>query len=324
VESSTIPLTGDSLFDLTPATIWLFLAACGGVATVVVRLVVAGRREASLAADRGDDPPPVTSPPDCRPAEASLCTEGLVTAEGVAATVLDLVLRGRLVIPELTGQPERSSTGGTADPGPLAAFEQTTLDAVGSAPTTLEAAMPRLEAHRREFSAGLIAEIDQQRWFLAPPDRPRRHWRRVGILLAVAGVLASAVGAVLAGFGLVGLPLLVGGAAVVMLAGRLPVRTARGRDMLGRCLALRRFLAAPAPGAVVVAAISGDAYRLMPWAVGLGVGAEWAGAISGAARQSSAAEGIGGDILAALHALDTLEITPQRLGPDGKAGPGGD
>lgn len=183
------------------------------------------------------------------PGEVGTLADEHVDPVDVTASVVDLAVRGHLVITQLPRGGEFRPTEWTLSRGSASSvvspYEQAILDALagpGSGPMLLSDAAPALASALPAIQAGLYDEVVRKGWFVARPDRTRGRWSRLGwIALVVAAIVAVALIA-LTSFGLLALVLVALAAGVGMLGQIMPARTAAGSSALAGLGMLRGLL----------------------------------------------------------------------------------
>ena len=91
---------------------------------------------------------------------------------------------------------------------------------------------------KRELYADGVA----RGWFPRNPNTVRTVTVVVGAFLAMAGIMLMMLLGSMFGFGLTGLPVAIGGVALVVLSRAMPRRTAKGRAILHRSLGFAKYV----------------------------------------------------------------------------------
>jgi hypothetical protein len=81
------------------------------------------------------------------------------------------------------------------------------------------------------------------KWFLGRPDNVRESWIEKGVGKAIVGGLLTAALAFFTTYALVGLPIVLAGALVIIKAGAMPRGTAKGTGMMRRAIGFQCALA---------------------------------------------------------------------------------
>ena len=116
----------------------------------------------------------------------------------------------------------------------------------------------------------------RQKWFRARPDQVRTRWAGRGALLAIAGGVVTFVLARWTHWGLVGIPVIVAGVALALMARRMPARTAKGTAMLRRIRGFRRVIATAETHMSRWAEEENVFTRYLPYAIVFGLTKKWA------------------------------------------------
>lgn len=199
----------------------------------------------------------------------------------VTATLLDLAVRGHLIITELPnshhGLLDWSLTRTDREGADLFAYERAILDAI--APPGGQSLVSRLPSTLApvidDVQSCLYDEVVQRGWFDARPDATRSTWRTRGFVGTGIAVAAAVALVAFTTFGLLALVLLALAAALVWVADHLPRRTARGSQLVAGLEALSALIAThpvtEMPRGREIAEIS----RVLPYAVVLGGKGRW-------------------------------------------------
>lgn len=223
-----------------------------------------------------------------RPGLVGTLADERVDPVDVTATLLDLAVRGYLVITELPreghGLLDWTMERTTRSTDDLLAYERALLEAIAPAggvsrvselPATLAPAIG-------EVQGLLYDEVVGQGWFESRPDDTRIRWRTRG-LVGVGIALVLAIGLVaFTTLGILALALLVLAATLLWVSDRMPRRTASGSRLVAGLGALSSLLVThpvtQMPEDREIAEIS----RVLPYAVVLGGKDRWLDALVGA------------------------------------------
>jgi uncharacterized membrane protein YgcG len=188
-----------------------------------------------------------------RPAEIGLLLDERADTLDVSATIVDLAVRRYLRIEELpkegvfgtfSTQDYELTKLEKADEG-LLSYERTLMRALFGGRSKVRLSDLKGEFHEdlREVKDELYREaVKVHRFFPRDPAIVRREYRLVGVGIAAIGGVGLGVLGVAFGVALIAIPILVGGLALFLLAGAMPRRTARGREMYRRCLGFRLYM----------------------------------------------------------------------------------
>ncbi|WP_083958582.1 DUF2207 domain-containing protein [Herbidospora mongoliensis] len=190
------------------------------------------------------------APPDgVRPGQIGTLIDEQADVIDVTATIVDLAVRGYLRIDE---QPR-----GTYDAPDwlLVKLPDTPLQDLLPYERALHDAMfdirddILLSQLHGGFSAGLARvrdalyrDVVKQGWFARRPDSTRSRWTVLGILLTIAGVAGTLMLAWTTTYGLVGLAVIIAGAALTVGGQFMPAKTAKGAGALAHTLGFRQYL----------------------------------------------------------------------------------
>jgi uncharacterized membrane protein YgcG len=308
------------------------------------------------------------APPDgLRPAQLGLLADKEVAKVAVSATIVDLAVRGYLRIEELDGgtpsAPPKRWRGGA---GPdwrvvklkepdrdLAGYERELIadlfrlrrgtpstqhggdwaagDADGLASVRLSSLRQRFHQDFAELQRALYDDGMQRGWFAARPDRVRAGWLWIGVVLAVVGAAAAVALAAWTSAGLVPVPILLVGLALVVGARWMPSRTAAGRALARRVRAFRTYLTTPGLAAGADGADLFSPY--LPYAIVFGLTRPWTAAFAERDRRPQVAWYLGHGLAspywyASMHSFtrsseSTLTSAPTSGGSGGSGFGGG-
>ncbi|MBK5248474.1 MAG: DUF2207 domain-containing protein, partial [Actinomycetales bacterium] len=195
-----------------------------------------------------------TPPAGVRPGEMGTLADEVADPRDVTATIVDLAVQGYLTIREVPHAKDRDKPDWElvqkierADPRfmELPAYERTLLRGVFEGSRTsvrLSELKSSFAPTMGEAQDQLYDEMTHLGWFRKSPKAVRARWFAAGIVLVVVGVLAAIVLGIVAGLGVLGLPLIVLGVVVAALAKAAPARTADGTAVLAQSLGFKRYL----------------------------------------------------------------------------------
>jgi hypothetical protein len=205
----------------------------------------------------------------------------------ITATLLDLAVRGHLLIRELPRPsayaPTDWSFSRRPSAEPLDGFERTLLDQVAPEDGT--------EVFASELSASVVpaivqiqaqmyADVVSRGWFHSNPQKARRTWGRLAFGLLAAAVTATIFLAAFTSYALPGVALAMLGVIGIFVSAEMPAKTAAGVGLVDGLAALRSILAVQSvdqlPPGREIAQIS----ALLPYAVVLGGLEKWINAIA--------------------------------------------
>ena len=224
----------------------------------------------------GDAIVPEYAPPDgLSPAEVGVLVDGCASPRHVAATLIDLAIRGHVQMHEAAGRGwvlERTARGDAPRP-----FERRLLDVLFRHATTVELA----DAYVPYYWATVCAELDlddavfRRGWFVSDPALLRQRRRLLGLALS-AGLVVTAVLGIRLGAGLVGMALVVVGITLTIAAGSMRSRTPLGHELMLRSLGFRLYMRVAETRPQRFAEHQDLFTAYLPFAVAFGLAREWA------------------------------------------------
>jgi uncharacterized protein (TIGR04222 family) len=233
----------------------------------------------------GDFEAPVefAPPENVRPGQIGTLLDERANVIDVTATIVDLAGRGFLLIQEIPRHGLFSKADWNLirldkDETELLAYEKKLLDALfrdGSEVKVSELKTTFAERlHAVEQS--LYQDAMREKWFRARPDHVRTRWAGRGVLLTVLGGGLTFVLARWTHWGLVGIPVILGGVALALMARWMPARTAKGTAMLRRIRGFRTVIATAETHMSRWAEEENVFTRYLPYAIVFGLTKKWA------------------------------------------------
>jgi hypothetical protein len=300
---------------------------------------------------RGFGRPPVVvefrPPDDLPPALLGLLVDERVDPADVSATIVDLAVRGHLVIEEREGRKilwlgkTEWVLRRTPSPDALSPYEQRLVDALFADGDEVE--LSSLKGTFATQYALVCSDIEQEAvrrgWFSRRPTDTRRRWAAIGVgaVLAGGGILAAAAWYTTVALAAVPLPL--AGLAILIAHRWMPARTAQGSRLTGRAIGFREYIRKAEVDRMEFAEAERLFVAYLPYAVAFGAVDRWArtfaelgvgsAAIGGWYVGSSYGHGMGLDRMSAgLSEFSrlvgaTLPVTPASSGSSGFGGGGG-
>jgi hypothetical protein len=286
IEQRHTVATAFTVNGLTGGTlVGLLVLLLGGVALIYV---TRGRdaRIVNKKAAEGDQAPVDSAgfaPPDgVRPGQIGTLIDEQADVVDVTATIIDLAVRGYLLIEELPRE-----TYGRIDwqlrrlrrpADDLLPYERILFDALFT-----ERDVVRLSELGGTFADELTAvrtalyeDVVRQGWFARRPDSERTRWTTIGMVLAGLGVVGTILLAVYTNLALIGLAVIIAGASLAVGGQYMPAKTTRGATVLAHTLGFRAHLfrgeVPDAPAGHRVAVFS----HYLPYAVVFDVVQRWA------------------------------------------------
>lgn len=247
----------------------------------------------------GEDETPVEFvPPDgLRPGQVGTLVDFKANPLDVTATIVDLAVRGHLVIEEseepglfrkgdwkLTetdkGAAAQQQSGSD---GELLQYERTLLQGLfrDGREVQLSELHNTFATRMSKVQDALMNDAMRRKWFAGRPGKARGLWVLAGILVIIAGVALTVVLAAFTHAGLIGLPVIVGGVALLVAAYWMPKRTAKGYAALRRVDGFRRFIDESEKERARFAERANLFSEYLPYAVVFGATKKWANAFAG-------------------------------------------
>ena len=235
----------------------------------------------------GDAEAPVEfAPPEgVRPGQIGTLIDERANVIDVTATIVDLAGRGFLLIQEIPDRGLFSKADWNLirlEKGAheLLPYENQLLD--GLFRDGNEVKVSELKTTFAERLHGveesLYKDAMRQKWFRGRPDQIRLRWAGRGTLLVIAGGVVTFVLARWTHWGLLGIPVIVAGLALALMARRMPARTSKGTAMLRRIRGFRRVIATAETHMSRWAEEENVFTRYLPYAIVFGLTKKWANA----------------------------------------------
>ncbi|MFI0410805.1 DUF2207 domain-containing protein [Actinomadura sp. 3N508] len=291
------------------ALVGLLVLLGGGLAALYM---LRGRdaRVVGKHAAEGDHPPLAGAefePPDgVRPGQIGTLIDEQADVIDVTATIVDLAVRGYLLIEE-----EDRATSGRLDwtlrrlgrpVVDLLPYERILLDALLTAPDGTGRDAVKLSELGGTFATKLAQvrsamydDVVKQGWFARRPDTVRSRWTVAGILITLLGVAGTVALALTTEWALAGLALIIAGAALAYGGQYMPAKTARGATVLAHTIGFRAFLergAIPDGAAVESRQRIALFSRFLPYAVVFDAVPKWAETVKDAGERAEGADNL--------------------------------
>jgi uncharacterized membrane protein YgcG len=243
---------------------------------------------AGMPANGHGEPLMECSPPEgLRPGQAGTLLDGVASPDAIMGTIVDLAVRGYLQIRDEQLAASTSSrdlrlarlgkTGGLLD------YEQVLLDGLFKDATKDVSGQPAVQLSvltlgrpLRQARSALYADAVSRGWFTARPDRIRLRWRAVGSIVLIVSVIALVITAASSHYGLVPVPFVLAGGVMMAMAGVMPVRTEKGRDLLRQLLGFREYIKAATLGQASLPGRYDVLYEYLPYAIVFRCTRDWA------------------------------------------------
>ncbi len=221
-----------------------------------------------------------------RPGHVGTLADERVDPIDVTATLVDLAVRGHLVITELPRESEFARTDWEIKrvdgvPVGLRPFEQQVLDGIAEPGGSVH--VSELATRVQESIGGvqnaLYDEMVSNGWYERRPDDTRNRWTQLALAALIISVVVTGVLAAFTTFGLVGLVLIVLSLGLVFVAQEMPSRTAKGAALLGGLGALRSDLLSYPTNQMSPGGELREISEILPYAIVLGGADRWLDAI---------------------------------------------
>lgn len=222
---------------------------------------------------------------DIRPGHVGTVADERVDPIDITATLIDLAVRGHLLITELP----RGAAFARSDweltrlsgSGELRPFESALLE--GIAPVGGRVLVSDLSSlvydSIGQVQEALYDEVVTLGWFERRPDATRNRWTSLALFGLILAVAVTGVLAAFTTFGLVGLVLVVLALGLVFVGQEMPSRTRQGVALLGGLGALRSDLMSHPTDQLASGTELREISELLPYAIVLGGTERWLDAI---------------------------------------------
>ncbi|MBA2897019.1 DUF2207 domain-containing protein [Nonomuraea soli] len=190
------------------------------------------------------------SPPDgVRPGQIGTLVDEQADVIDVTATIVDLAVRGYLRIDE---QPRGAYDAPdwmlvkrpNAPAGSLLPYERLLFEAIfdGRDSVLLSQLTGTFAQSIGKVRDALYQDVVTQGWFARRPDTERTRWTTIGLIVLGLGLAATVALAWFTTYGLIGLALIIAGAALTIGGQYMPAKTAKGSAALAHTMAFREHL----------------------------------------------------------------------------------
>ncbi|MCW2803976.1 MAG: hypothetical protein JWN06_2193 [Propionibacteriaceae bacterium] len=219
---------------------------------------------------------------DIRPGHVGTLVDERVDPIDITATLLDLAVRGHLVITELPKEERFGRTDWTLERTDTAAeallpFEQALLEGIipDRRPVRVSELSERVQGAIGGVQDRLYDEVVRRGWYERRPDATRNKWTQLGIGALIVAVVVTGLLAAFTTFGLVGLVLIVLALGLIFVGQEMPARTAHGSAVLAGLAALRSDLLSHPTDQVPPGHELQEYSKVLPYAVVLGGAERW-------------------------------------------------
>lgn len=222
-----------------------------------------------------------------RPGQIGTVADERVDPIDITASIIDLAVRGHLLITEV-GRTSDFMPGEwtlTRTPGrdELASYELTLLDAIAPAdagPVSTKDLGRNVGRVIDRVQDQLYDDVVAHGWFARSPEATRRFWTGLSWISVVVAVLATVALAWFTTYGLVGLAALVVAMGVMFVAQQMPARTKAGASLLNGLGVLQMLLATQNTHQLPPGREYQELSKLLPYAIVLGTKDRWIQAIA--------------------------------------------
>jgi uncharacterized membrane protein YgcG len=228
---------------------------------------------------------PEYGPPDkLRPAQLGLILDESADTKDVTATIVDMAVRGYLVIKDVQGKHDWELVPVKDDSRDLLPYEQKIFHGLfdgNKSGTRLSSLKGTFSGTLHDAERLLYADSVRLRWFTANPQSTRVIWVMFGILAVLIGVgVAWGLGA-LAGWGLIGIAIILLGAVMIVTSSWMPRRTGLGTDLFRKTLGFRVYMNSAEKDRQAFAEKAEIFTQYLPYAIVFGCVHRWAKAFEG-------------------------------------------
>lgn len=225
---------------------------------------------------------------DIRPGHIGTVVDERVDPIDVTASLLDLAVRGHVLITELRTESKYARSDWrltrTPDgqaPDDLRPFERALLDAIAPAGegTLVSEFGSKVSDSVHVVQSELYDEMVDNGWFQRRPDAVRNRWTRAALGGLIAAVVITAVLVIFTPFGLLGIALILLALGLMFIGQEMPARTAQGSALLAGLGALRSDLLSVPTDRMPPGRELSELSEVLPYAVVLGGAQRWLDAI---------------------------------------------
>ena len=181
-------------------------------------------------------------PSGVRPGQIGTLIDEQADVIDVTATIVDLAVRGYLLVEEDDRDWTLRRLQRPVDD--LFPYERTLFDALfaGRDEVRLAELGGTFAADLAEVRSALYDDVVKQGWFARRPDTVRTRWTTAGMVLTAAGVVGTVLLALFTELALIGLAVIIAGAALALGGQYMPAKTGRGATVLAHTIGFRAYL----------------------------------------------------------------------------------
>ena len=234
-----------------------------------------------------------TPPDDLRPGEVGTLVDEQANTVDVTATIIDLAVRGYLRIEEVEGEKADWALRVVQPPpaAELLPYELALMQAIfrGRDEVRIDDLKNTFAADLKATQSRLYDDVTARGWFRGNPQSVRNGFRALGGAICVLAFMELFFGGALSlNVSVVAVGLFVGGVAVLLLASRMPARTAAGSAVLAQADGFRLYLTTAEADQIRFEEGQDLFSRYLPYAIVFGVAERWATVFDDLARQGAA------------------------------------
>jgi uncharacterized membrane protein YgcG len=228
---------------------------------------------------------PAYRPPDnLRPAQVGLILDESADTKDVTATIVDLAVRGYLVIKDVKGKHDWELVPAKQDTRDLLPYEEKIFNGLfdGAKSGTRLSSLKGTFSSTLNHAEGLLyTDSARLKWFTSNPQTTRLIWAGLGIAVIIAGGVLSLALGVLAGWGLLGLAVVAIGGLMIAASRWMPRRTGLGTDLFRKALGFRLYMNRAEKDRQAFAEKAEIFTQYLPYAIVFGCVHRWAKAFEG-------------------------------------------
>ena len=221
-----------------------------------------------------------------RPGHVGTVADERVDPIDVTASLVDLAVRGHLLITELPREAEfaRSDWNLTRTGAPgdeLHPFEQLLLDGIAEVGSSVQVSelASRVDESIGGVQDALYDEVVGNGWYDRRPDAIRNRWTQLALGALIISVAVTGVLAAFTTLGLAGLALVIFSLGLVFIGQEMPARSAKGAALLRGLGALRSDLLSHPTDQMPPGSELREISEVLPYAIVLGGTDRWLDAI---------------------------------------------
>lgn len=251
-----------------------------------------GDRAVPLGEGHASAPVEFAPPDGLRPGQVGTLLDERANTLDVTATIIDLAVRGFLLIQEIPksgwfDKPDWTLIRLDKATDDLRPYERKLLEGLFRDGTEVGLSALKATFHERleGVESALYTDAVDQGWFSTRPDKVRSTWSARGVMLLILGAVLTFLLARSTHWGLVGVAVLLAGFVLLASGGRMASRTAKGTAALRRIRGFRTVIETADTNMARWAEQENVFTTFLPYAVVFGCTDKWAKAFEGLAAQ---------------------------------------